>query len=192
MSIAEWIAQYGYWAVLVGCLLEGESVLLVAGFAAHQGHLQLPWVLLTAFAGGSLGDMFFYGLGRRYGRWLTVRLWRYRSRMRRVQGWVRRYDAWVIVAVRFLYGVRVLGPVAIGAGGFPWQRFVAFNLLGAAIWSCLIGGAGYVAGQSLSLWFGDVDQHEGWVIAGAVGVLVLVHLFQGWRARRRDLAEANN
>jgi len=186
MTVADWISQYGYWAVLVGCLLEGESVLLLAGFAAHQGHLALHWVLLIAFVGGTLGDLFFYALGRRYGRWLTVRLWRHRGRVRRVQGWLRRYDAWVIVAVRFLYGVRILGPVAIGASGFPWGRFVAFNMLGAAIWACLIGGAGYLAGHSLQRWLGDLDQHEGWVIGGVVVLLLLVHGIQSWRARQRE------
>lgn len=185
MSLSEWIVHYGYWAVLIGCLLEGESVLLLAGMAAHQGQLALPWVLLTAFVGGTLGDLFFYFLGRRYGRWLTVRLWRQRGRMRRVQRWVRRYDAWVIVAVRFLYGVRVLGPIAIGASAFSWERFVVFNMLGAALWAGLVGGTGYLAGHLLSLWLADLDRHEGWLIAGVVIALLLVHLVQGWMARRR-------
>ena len=30
MTLADLVAQYGYWAVLVGSLLEGESILLLA------------------------------------------------------------------------------------------------------------------------------------------------------------------
>ena len=57
MTLIEFVAAYGYLAVLLGTLLEGETVLLLAGFAAHQGHLAIHWVLLIAFIGGTLGDI---------------------------------------------------------------------------------------------------------------------------------------
>jgi len=34
------IAAYGYWVIFIGCLLEGETVLILGGMAAHQGSLQ--------------------------------------------------------------------------------------------------------------------------------------------------------
>ena len=49
----KWLAEYGYWAVLGGTLLEGEVVLLLAGFAAQQGVLYLPAVIAVAFCGPS-------------------------------------------------------------------------------------------------------------------------------------------
>ena len=48
MSLREFLAQYGYLAVFAGTLLEGEVILVLAGFAAHQGYLQLPVVMLVA------------------------------------------------------------------------------------------------------------------------------------------------
>ena len=48
---AQLIQSYGYWAILAGTFLEGETILVLAGFAAHLGYLQLPWVILAAFAG---------------------------------------------------------------------------------------------------------------------------------------------
>ena len=56
MNISELISQYGYWALFAGTLLEGETWLILAGFAAHQGYLQLHWVMLIAMTGGFLGD----------------------------------------------------------------------------------------------------------------------------------------
>ena len=50
MNLPELIETYGYWAVLGGTLLEGESVLLLAGFAAHRGYLDLPIVVGVAIA----------------------------------------------------------------------------------------------------------------------------------------------
>lgn len=64
MDLAALIGTYGYWAVALGCLLEGETVLLLAGFAAHRGYLQWPVVVAVAAAAGFAGDMAFFLLGR--------------------------------------------------------------------------------------------------------------------------------
>lgn len=34
---SELVAQYGYWAIALGLVLEGETYLLIGGFAAHRG-----------------------------------------------------------------------------------------------------------------------------------------------------------
>ena len=57
MNLPELIESYGYWAVLAGTLLDGESVLLLAGFAAHRGYLQLQDVIGVAIIGSFLGDL---------------------------------------------------------------------------------------------------------------------------------------
>jgi len=49
------IQQHGYWVILAGTLLEGETVLVLGGFTAHRGYLDLPLVMLVAFAGGAAG-----------------------------------------------------------------------------------------------------------------------------------------
>ena len=61
------IENYGYFAVFAGCFFEGETVLVLAGFAAHLGYLSLPWVAATAAAAGFCGDELFFTLGRHYG-----------------------------------------------------------------------------------------------------------------------------
>lgn len=73
MDIAALIQQYGYLAVAVGCLLEGETVLLLAGFAAHRGYLAWPAVLAVAALAGFAGDMIFFLLGRRHGPRMLAR-----------------------------------------------------------------------------------------------------------------------
>ena len=41
MTLTALIASYGYYALFVGTFLEGETVLIAAGFAAHRGILDL-------------------------------------------------------------------------------------------------------------------------------------------------------
>lgn len=46
MNLSALIAEYGYWAIFVGCFLEGQTVLLLAGFATHRGILRFEQVVL--------------------------------------------------------------------------------------------------------------------------------------------------
>ena len=39
VSLATLITTHGYWMLAVGCLLEGEIVLVLAALAAHRGYL---------------------------------------------------------------------------------------------------------------------------------------------------------
>ena len=67
MNLPELIETYGYWVVFGGTLLEGESVLLLAGFAAHRGLLELHTVIGVAIFGSFLGDQLLFFLGRYQG-----------------------------------------------------------------------------------------------------------------------------
>lgn len=63
MTLASLIQTYGYAAVFMGALLEGEIILVMAGFAAERRYLTLPWVMGAAVIGGFLGDQFYYHCG---------------------------------------------------------------------------------------------------------------------------------
>lgn len=188
MSIAQFLSEYGYLAVFAGSLLEGESVLLLAGLAAQQGYLSLAYVIGVAFCGATLGDQIFYFLGRRAGQRLMANWPRMQARANVVLVLLQRYDAPLIVGVRFMYGFRILGPIAIGASNVPPLRFLAFNALGAALWAPLIAGAGYACGYALRSLFADMGYVEqiGVVAVLCVAAGIGAHL---WR-RRRDADDA--
>ncbi|MGW8187802.1 MAG: DedA family protein [Desulfobacterales bacterium] len=75
------IEKFGYLAVLLGTFLEGETILVLGGFAAHRGYLLLAGVILTAFCGSLMGDQLFFFLGRRNSRAFLDRrpLWKARA-----------------------------------------------------------------------------------------------------------------
>ena len=52
IDLASIVQQYGYLAIFLGAILEGETVLILGGFAAHQGYLQLIVVVALAALGG--------------------------------------------------------------------------------------------------------------------------------------------
>jgi hypothetical protein len=56
LDVNSLLVNYGYWAVFIGCLLEGETILILGGLAAHQSSLRLVHVIVIATLGGMLGD----------------------------------------------------------------------------------------------------------------------------------------
>ena len=180
-TVTQWVAEYGYWAVLVGALLEGESILFLAGFAAQQRTLSLPAVVAVGFVGAVLGDQVLFGIGRRFGAALIARWPQLQLRARQVNGLLLRHHAWVIVGVRFAYGLRIAGPIIIGASSVPIRRLLLFNALGAAIWAPLVSGAGYLFGGAAS-WL--IDRMSAVEAAGLLIALIAVAAFTWIKLRQ--------
>lgn len=180
------IDAYGYLAVLVGAFLEGETVLALAGLAAHRGYLDFYTVVAIATIAGFAGDQFFFFLGRRQGARILARFPSAEARALRFDALLARWHAPLIVAVRFMYGFRVLGPILLGMGRVaPW-KFMVFNFIGAAIWAPLIAGVGYVFGSAVESALAEVDGYEMWLFAAVSAAGVLVFLARRLRKKRPD------
>ena len=147
----------GYLAVFIGTVLEGETVLALAGVAAAHGHLALAGVIAVAITGAFIGDQTCFYIGRRYGPRILARYPRIAAKAPRVQELVRRWDAPAVILLRFLYGLRIAGPIVIASCGIsPW-RLAFFNFIGVLIWAPLVAGIGYFAGQALEAWLGRLQ-----------------------------------
>ena len=185
VTLPQLLADYGYAAVFVGSFLEGETLLVLAGFAAHQGYLSLPWVVVVAFTGGALGDQAFFFIGRQWGNALLRRLPRLDRKAQRVRELLMRHHAVLIVGVRFMYGLRIVGPVVIGMSEVPATRFLTLNLIGAAIWSVVVAGAGFIFGHTLQMLLVQADLYEGPAAGALVLVAVLIGAIHLCRRRRK-------
>jgi membrane protein DedA with SNARE-associated domain len=180
------ISSHGYWVLALGCLLEGETLLLLAGFAAYRGYLNPVAVVAIAAAAGFAGDQFFFWLGRRHGSRVLGRFPSVEHKSARVFRLIERYQAWVIVGVRFAYGLRIAGPIVIGTSNIPALRFVLFNAFGAIIWAILIAGIGYLFGEAAGALLGELHDIELYLLFGLLAAALLVMLVQHVRARRQE------
>jgi membrane protein DedA with SNARE-associated domain len=177
------VASYGYLAVFIGTLLEGETVLIAAGFAAHRGLLDWPLVVALAIAGGTLGDLLAFLLGRWKGEALLTRFPALAQRRGKIHDLLERYDVWFILMVRFMYGLRIAGPVILGTSRISFARFAALNLIGAFIWATLIAGAGYLFGSALEAMLTDMHKIEEALLVAILAIGFGVWL---WRQRQRS------
>ena len=186
MDLLSLIETYGYAVLFVGAFLEGETVLVLAGFAAHRGYLDIRLVIAVAFVGGLLGDQLYFAVGRLRGAALVAwfpRLARYQPRLDRL---LARYHTFLIVAIRFLYGLRIAGPLLMGVSkAVLASRFIALNAAGALLWAVSIGLAGYLFGQALELVLADIRRYELAAALVIIGAGAALWGWQSFRERRR-------
>ncbi|EDJ1070838.1 DedA family protein [Salmonella enterica] len=188
MDINTLITHYGYAALVIGSMAEGETVTLLGGVAAHQGLLKFPLVAAAVALGGMMGDQLLYLLGRCYGGKILRRFPRYHTKIRRAQKMIQRHPYLFVIGTRFMYGFRVVGPLLIGASRLPPKIFLPLNILGALVWALLFTTLGYLGGEVIAPWLHDLDQH----FKHGVWLILAVVLVMGvrWWLKRRGKAEA--
>lgn len=178
MFMEAYIEHFGYFAVLIGTLLEGETVLLLGGFAAHRGYLDISLVVLSAFIGTVCGDQLFYYFGRRHSHAVLHHRPGWEVKIEHAQSLIDRHKILIILTFRFLYGLRTVIPFTLGAAGVPFRIFAPLNILGAIIWSLGVGCAGYLFGQVLEMYFSRLKEVEILIMAGIAligGVVWILH-----------------
>ncbi|MFO1323062.1 MAG: DedA family protein [Burkholderiales bacterium] len=185
-EFAPLIQQYGYAATFVGSVVEGETLLILSGLAAHRGYLSFPVVVVVGAIGGMLGDIGLFLLGRHYGTGLIARFPKYAPVADRVRGMIERHPNSTILAVRFMYGLRTPGPAVIGTTRIAFAKFAALNAVGALLWSGCWAGAGYLLGRTAEHLLGDLARVERELFGGAIVLAILIAVgLRVWRARAR-------
>ncbi|WP_157270174.1 DedA family protein [Azohydromonas aeria] len=182
MNLGTLIETHGYWMLALGCLLEGETVLVLAGFAAHKGRLEPEAVLSIATVMAMVGDQIYFWLGRWRGPQLLERHPKLAAKAERVHVLLERWHAPLIIGLRFAYGLRIAGPLFIGASPLPAWRFILFNGIGAVIWAVLVGGIGWVFGAAAQALLGELQHYQMALMGSLLGAALLVWL---WRRHRR-------
>jgi hypothetical protein len=112
--VESFLDSYGYVAVFLGTILEGETVLVLAGLLAHQGYLTLLTVLVVAATGSLTSDLLYFWLGREYGIRTTRRFSAIERKLVRARRFAARNQNVLILSMRFMYGFRIIMPMALG------------------------------------------------------------------------------
>ena len=186
--LREYLQVHGYWVLFVGTFLEGETILIFAGFLACQGYLSIYGVILSAFAGSFLGDQFYFHLGRIKGPTLLRIFTTLARKFRKALRLIERYGSFVAFISRYTYGLRILLPIILGMTNLSSRRFLFLNLLSALSWAIVFSVAGFLFGKGASLFIDDLERYEPYmlvVLAGLTGCMWVSHLAaHHWRRRR--------
>jgi membrane protein DedA with SNARE-associated domain len=191
-SLAPILNNYGYFAVgglvLVedfGIPVPGETILIAASLYAGAGRLNVVAVGVIAWICAVIGDNIGFLIGHFGGRQLALRYGKYifltSARLDKAEHFFEHHGGKIIVAARFIEGLRQANGIVAGITGMHWKRFIPFNALGAALWVGLWVSVGYLAGNHITTIYDQITRYSLYVlIVLAVAVVGLV----AWRVRR--------
>ena len=180
------LQKFGYLAVLVGTFLEGETILVLAGFFSERGYLRLP-LIVCAFSGAYVGHVFWFWLGRTQGVKLLDRFPRMKKHFGKGIRIFERYGAPAIFITQWLYGLRITCAVIIGISKISTVKFLVYEAVTCAIWAIAIGSAGYVFGTAIERILGRAAHIERYGLIALVVIGVGVWLYHRMKEKRESM-----
>lgn len=186
--LRDYLAVHGYWVLFLWTFIEGEAGLILAGYLAGQGYLQLSGVIMTALAGSFCGDQFFFYVGRFQGRNLLESFPRLLKRFRKGLRLFDRYGSLVAFISRYTYGFRIILPIILGMTSLSSFRFLCLNAASAFTWSLSFSVLGFLIARSASLVLEDAQRFEPFIMLSVLGLAALfwlAHFVHDWATRRR-------
>jgi membrane-associated protein len=195
-ALVQWAGYVGLTAIiftetglLVGFFLPGDSLLVTAGLLCSQPDFGLNvWglgVILTIAA--IVGDTVGYNIGRATGPRIFTRedsLLFSRKHLLRAQAFYERHGGKTIILARFMPIVRTFAPVVAGVGAMRYRAFLAYNVIGGALWVWSMLLTGYVLGRYVP----GIAQHIEKVILVVIFLSILPGIIGWWRERTRARA----
>ncbi|HXF50828.1 MAG TPA: VTT domain-containing protein [Dehalococcoidia bacterium] len=168
LAASEWVfREYGYLATflaplvensfLLGLLIPGAVIMVVAGLGAHDGLINPFIATPLGIAGAIIGDVLSYVIGR-YG-------WKRMLRGGRFDAWTERMreplmeSATSLVLMYHFFGyTRLIGPTAAGFMRMPFRKWAPLDFIGASLWVITFMGGGYLLGV-LGLTLDDTERN---------------------------------
>ncbi|BDG03712.1 DedA family protein [Anaeromyxobacter oryzae] len=165
----------------------GDLVVVLGAWYAVHGELSWPVAFLSVTAGAVVGAFVDHQIGASIGRRLDARAARRGAlsseRLARFEVSYRRWGPALLVANRFLPGVRAFIFLAAGACGIPLRTVLVFGGISAALWNALLLALGGLAARNVDELVLIVDRYTraAWVVLG--GVVVVAAAVVLWRRR---------
>ncbi|HEV7287858.1 DedA family protein [Sphingomonas sp.] len=192
------IAWGGYIGIFILMTLENvfppipsEVIMGLGGMAVARGDMDMTPLLIVATLGTTLGNVFWYGVGRwigiarlkpfvdRHGRWLTM-TW---DDVEKLNHFFHRHGGWVVFVFRFLPTFRTMISLPAGMAKMGMPRFLLATFVGSAIWNAVLAYAGLLLGSR----FEELQVYVGPVAIGTSVLVVVAWAYRvvTWKRRVR-------
>ncbi|MDX8407767.1 MAG: VTT domain-containing protein [Mariprofundaceae bacterium] len=140
------IEQYGYLAVFLSTVIEGEVVVLAAAALASSGLLEARWVIVCAALGAYVGHLLLFAVGRWKGMALIEAVPALRRHYPKANMIMDRYANYSVFVVQYMYGMRLISAMLFGCSTISLPRFMLLESINCIIWALLAYFAGHLIG----------------------------------------------
>jgi membrane-associated protein len=155
------LGPFGVWVIISFIFFEsfllfflpGDSVLLLGGFYASTGKIDIWILVIGCFVAAVLGNNVGYVIGQRFGGRLFQRknskLFT-KKNLSHTQKFYEKNGGKTIVLARFIPGLRTFAPIVAGIGTMKYEAFLFYNLVGGVLWAIGLPLAGYFLGKRIN------------------------------------------
>lgn len=172
--------EYGIYAVLALCTVEGDITLLLSGVLAHNGYFG-PYSFLKVYLAGTLGGM----IGDNFGYWVgrffrtSVKDYRfYQMAQPRIERLIDKFGGFSIIVSKYIYGLRVAMCLANGIGKMPFLRFLFLDFVSCSIWVLFLAGVGFFFSGAVTNIIGDFKTIGVWVFFIVLAAILVFYLIE--------------
>jgi membrane protein DedA with SNARE-associated domain len=176
----------------LGLPLPEDVTLILGGYLVHAGAADLWWMLITGYLGIAVGDSLIFFAGRRLGRSLDSGagaggFW---SRLitpdkrAKVHDLYSKHGPKVVMAARFLPGLRAVAFFTAGSTGMAYRQFLLFDSVAALASAPLFVLLGWRYGGEMDLLIQRLKQGQLSAFALIGAVLVVWGAVWLWKRRR--------
>lgn len=172
--------EYGIYAVLALCTVEGDITLLLSGVLAHNGYFG-PYSFLKVYIAGTLGGMIGDNIGYWIGRFFrnSVKNYRFYEMARpRIERLIHKFGGFSIIVSKYIYGLRVAMCLFNGIGKMPFGRFLLLDFISCSVWVLFLGGVGYFFSGAVTNIIGDFKQIGVAVFFIVLGAIIVFYLVE--------------
>lgn len=166
--------QYGYFALLLGTFMEGETAILMASSLIHRGLFNFPITVLVAFFGSFVSDWIYYLIGRLNGKYFLAKRPKLNAKVKPVTDFFLHHKLQILFSYRFLYGFRILIPIVIGMSGLRPLQYLFYSTVTGLLWATAVSTTGYWIGRLLDLKVQSFEDNILFIILGfgSLGFLI--------------------
>ena len=157
-AVAQLLVKHGYSVLFISVFarqmwlpVPAILFLIAAGALADSGRMTLAVALVLPITACLLADMMWYEAGRRWGDQILHFIYGLSldpdAASRRSKEAFVRHGARTLLLAKFVVGLDAATPPLAGLSGTSRTRFIAFDAIGAALWSGVYAGIGYALGK---------------------------------------------
>jgi membrane protein DedA with SNARE-associated domain len=191
----EWLSDNGEWGLAVLMflqnifpLLPSEVIMPLAGFLASIGILDMRGVVLAGLLGSMLGHLPWYFLGfalgeerleafvGRHGHWIRLDS----AHVRKAGEWFDRHSIKAVLLGRLVPGLRTYVNIPAGTMRMAFLPYLAFTIIGDAVWTTLLAYGGYALGRDYHL-IASYIHLVVWIVAAGAAILTAWMYFRHHR-----------
>jgi membrane-associated protein len=167
--------------LVVTPFLPGDSLLFAIGALSASGGLNITAICAVLIIAAIIGDTVNYHIGKYIGPKVFHRddvRFLNKKHLIKTHEFYERHGGKTIIIARFLPIIRTFAPFVAGMGSMSYARFIAYNVIGGAMWVMLLVFAGYFFGN-----IPIVKQNFALVIMAIIVISILPGVIAYWNER---------